>query len=177
MDPRLRQILMRQQEAGFPDLEGTEGSIVLPISDRLLNEILASMVTLPAQVRELHVQSHAGNRIGVRVKVGGSFLPSINLTLVIEGQPELPGSPVLVLRLKPGGLLSMVAPALHLLDSLPSGITVIVDHVHVDLARLAEHRGLQAWFAHLVVVRVDTVEGSLILTLRAKIYGTRATTP
>jgi hypothetical protein len=175
MDPRLQQILMRQQEGGFPDLAGAEASVVLPVSDRLLNELLAGTLKLPAQVRELHVQSLADNRIGVRVKVGGSFLPSINLTLIIERQPELPASPVLVLRLKPGGLLSMVAPALHLLDSLPSGITVVADHVHIDLARLARDRGLQAWFAHLDVVRVNTAEGSLIVTLQSAIRRARTT--
>ena len=175
MDPRLQSILLRQQAAGFPDLQGADASITLPVSDRLLNEILAEGVTLPSQVREFQVQSRAGNRIGIRVKVGGSFFPAVNLTLVIERQPELPASPVLVLKLEMGGLLAMAGPA-RFLDSLPPGFHVVDrDRIHVDLAKLAEQRGLGEWLAYFDVMRVETAEGSLILTLRASVRSTPTT--
>jgi hypothetical protein len=175
MDPRLQQILVRQQDAGFPDLQGAEASIVLPVSDRLLNQILSEGITLPSQVRELQVHAQAGNRVAVRVKVGGSFFPAINLTLVIVGQPELPAVPVLVLKLEMGGLLALAGPALRFLDSLPPGIRIEGDRVHVDLRQLAEARGLQGWLTHLAAVRVDTTEGALVLTLRAALRGTGTT--
>jgi len=139
------------------------------VSDRLLNEILAEGVTLPSQIRELQVQSRAGNRIGIRVKVGGAFFPAINVTLAIERQPELPASPVLVLKLEMGGLLGMAGPALRFLDSLPPGIHLDHDRIHVDHAKLAEQRGLEAWLAYFDVLRVDTAEGSIILTLHAAV--------
>jgi hypothetical protein len=172
MDQRLQKILMRQQAAGFPDLRGAEASLTLPISDRLLNEILSEGVTLPAQVRELRVHAHAGNRIGVRVKVGASFLPAINLTLVIDRQPELPASPVLGLKLELGGLLSLAGPALRFLDALPPGIRVDRDRIYVDLAKLAEQRGLESWLAYLDLLHVETAEGSLVVTLRAAVRNT-----
>ena len=166
---------MRQQDAGFPDLQGAEASIVLPVSDRLLNQILSEGITLPSQVRELQVRAQAGNRIAVRVKVGGSFFPALNLTLVIEGQPELPSFPVLVLKLEMGGLLALAGPALRFLNSLPPGIRIEGDRVHVDLGRLAQERGLQSWLPYLDALRVDTAEGVLVLTIRASVRARRTT--
>jgi hypothetical protein len=173
MDPRLQQILIHQQTAGFPDLQGADASLTLPISDRLLNEMLASLVALPSQIRELQLQAHADNRIGVRIKPAGSFLPTFNLTVLIDRQPELPASPVLVLKLQMGGLMGLVGPALRFFDSLPRGIRVDGDRVLVDLAILAEQRGLGSWLAYLDVLRVDTGEGVLIVTLRAAVRGPR----
>jgi hypothetical protein len=173
MDPRLQQILTGQQNDGFPDLQGAEASIVVPVSDRLLNRILSEGITLPSQIRELRVHAQAGNRIAVRVKVGGSFFPAINLTLAIEGQPELPGFPVLVLKLELGGLLALAGPALRFLDSLPRGIRIEGDRVHVDLGRLAQERGLEAWLPYLEALRVDTAEGVLVLTARAAMRARR----
>lgn len=168
MDRRLVQLLRRQQASGFADLEGTEIAITLPISDRLLNEAIAEALTLPAQIREVKVRTHAGERIGVRVKLGTpSFLPPINITVVIDRQPELPGSPVLVLRLEMGGLLSLAGTALRFLEPLPPGIRVDHDRIYVDLATLAEARGLDAWLSYLEHLEIHTAERSLILTLRA----------
>ena len=44
MQPALLDILQHQQRGGFPDLAGTEASATIPISDRLLNEVIATLM-------------------------------------------------------------------------------------------------------------------------------------
>jgi hypothetical protein len=166
MNHRLEQILKRQQASGFADLQGAETSVTLPVSDRLLNEILADGITLPSQVREIEVHAHARDRIAVRVKLAMQFVPPINLTVVIAGQPELPASAVLVLKLELGALLSLAGTALRFIDA-PAGIRVDHDRVYVDLARLALDRGLESWLVYLEHLNLHTVEGALVITLRA----------
>jgi hypothetical protein len=168
MDPRLATLFTRLRENGFSDLRGAHADVSLPISDRLLNEAVTTLVPPSAAVRDLQLTSRTGNRIGVRFKVAAaSFLPPLNITLAIERQPELPASPVLVLRLEMGGLLAMAGPALRFLDALPPGIRVDEDRIHVNIATLLAERGLSELLEYAEQIRVTTREGAVVLDIRA----------
>jgi hypothetical protein len=172
MDPRLAALFTRQRENGFSDLRGAHGDLTIPISDRLLNDAAAAALPPSAPVRDLRLAAHAGNRIGVRFKIASaSFLPPLNLTVVIDRQPELPASPVLVLKLEMGGLLSLAGPALRFLDALPAGIRVEQERIYLDLAVLLAERGLAELLQYVEKVQVTTTQGALVLTLRAGVRG------
>ena len=172
MDPRLEALLSRLRATGFSDLRGARADVTLPISDRLLNELIAAALPASAPVRDLELTSRAGNRIAVRFKVAAvSFLPPMKVTLVIEGQPELPASPVLVLKLEMGSLLSLAGPAARFLSGLPSGIRIVEDRVHVNLATLLADRGLAELLEYAEQVRVTTAEGAVVVHVRAAIRG------
>ena len=149
---------------------GPRRAVTLPVSDRLLNEILAEALPSSARVRDVDVRARTGNRFAVRAKVAAApFLPPLNLTVAIDRQPELPASPVLVLRLEMGGLLAVAGVALRFFDALPSGIRIENDRVHVDLAQLLEKQGLSGFLDHLEHLHIDTADGTTILSLRARI--------
>ena len=169
MDARVRRVLDRLEATGFAELDGATLAATVPIRERLLNEVIAEW--LPAgHVRELQVHPRAGNRVGVRVRVGTSaLLPPVNLTVVIDRQPIFPASPVLVLRLEIGGLLSLAGSALRFLDALPAGIRVERDRVFVDLAKLLEAQGLERWLGHLEDLQINSAEGSLLVSVRAAV--------
>lgn len=170
MDRRVIALLERQLAAGFPDVAGAEASVTLPISDRLLNEIITEGLPPGGPVRELQVRARADNRCAVRVKVGSSsLLPAVSLTVVIERQPDLPSSPVLVLRLEMGGLMAFAGPALRFLDKLPPGIRVDGELVYVNLATLLAQRGFDAVLELLEQLRITTVEGATVVSLRARV--------
>jgi len=170
MDQRLAGFLKRQVESGFADLRGAEAAFTVPVSDRLLNEIITQALPSSGRVRDVECRARAGNRFAVRAKIGGaSFLPPINLTVSIDRQPELPASPVLVLRLEMGGLLSLAGPALRFFDALPPGIRIQDDRLYVDVAQLLEQRGLSGVLNHLEQLQINTAEGATILSLRARI--------
>ncbi len=142
MDPRLEALLTRQRAGGFADVRGATADVSIPISDRLLNEVIAQ--ALPA-------------------------LPPVNLTLAIERQPELPASPILVLRLELGGLLAMAGSALRFLDALPPGITVEQDRIHVNLSTLLAERGLAELLDYAEHVQVTTTDGAVVVAIRAAV--------
>jgi hypothetical protein len=170
MDQRLARVLKRQVSSGFEDLRGAEAAVTLPVSDRLLNEIITEALPASGRLRDVEVRAQPGNRFTVRAKLGGaSFLPPFNLAVAIDRQPELPASPFLVLRLEMGGLLSLAGPALRFFDALPPGIRIENDRLHIDLARLLDERGLAGFLEHLDQLHVDTAEGTTILSLRARV--------
>jgi hypothetical protein len=170
VDERFVRLFRRQQASGFEDLRGAEASVTLPVSERLLNEIIAESVPRSAPVRELHVKPQAGDRFAVRARIRSSpLLPAINLILSIDRQPELPASPVLILRMETSGLLSFAGPALRFLDALPQGVRVERDRIHVDLAQLLAARHLDSYLAYVKELRVNAVDGAVLLSIRGRL--------
>jgi hypothetical protein len=170
VDERWLQLLLRQHASGFDDLRGAEVALTVPVSERLLNEAIAEGMPRSATVRDLHVRPLSGDRFAVRFRIGSSaWLPAISLTLSIVRQPAFPGSPVLILKMESSGLLALAGPALRFLNALPEGIRVEDDRIHVDLAALMEARGLGRVLAYLTELTVTTLEGALVVNLRAAI--------
>jgi hypothetical protein len=170
VDERFAELFRRQLASGFEDVRGADASITLPVSERLLNEVIARTIPRSAPVRELHVKPEAGNRFLVRARIGSSpLLPPISLTLSIDRQPEFPASPVLILRLQMSGLLSLAGPALRFMNALPPGIRVEHDRVYVDLPTLLETRHLASYLDYVKELRVNTLDGTVVLSIRAGI--------
>ncbi len=170
MDDRLLRLLLRQHASGFDDLRGADAALTVPVSERLLNEAIAEGMPRSAPVRDLHVRPLAGDRVAVRFRIGTSpLLPAITLTLSIERQPAFPGSPVLVLKMETSGLLALAGPALRFLNALPEGIRVEHDRIYVDLPTLLEVRGLAHYLGYINEITVNSVEGALVVSLRASI--------
>jgi hypothetical protein len=162
-----------QERQRFADLAGSEGQAVFRVSERILNSIITEQLQGSASIRELHVSPHAGNRLGVRVVVvKPSFLPPINLEVLIDKQPSLPDDPVLGLTLSGiGGLLRFAGPAAGFFKVLPPGVKMEGERVFVDLrAALAPH-GLTTILDYVKDVAVGSEEGRLIVAFAAGVRG------
>ena len=167
VDERFVGLFRRQQASGFEDLRGAEASLTLPVSERLLNEAIAESVPRSAAVRGLHIRPQAGDRFAVRARIGSSsWLPAINLGVAIDRQPDLPSSPVLVLRLETSGLSALAGAAVRFLNALPPGVRMEQDRIIVDIAKLLEARGLAPYLAYVNELRVNTVDGAVVLFIR-----------
>ena len=167
LDERFVRLFHRQQASGFEDLRGAEASLTLPVSERLLNEVIAESLPPSAPVRELHVRPQAGDRFAVRARVGSlSWLPAITLGVAIDRQPDLPSSPVLILRLETSGLSALAGAALRFLNALPPGIRMEADRIVVDVAKLLDARGLGRYLAYVNELRVNTVDGAVVIFIR-----------
>jgi hypothetical protein len=170
VDERFVQLLLRQQAAGYRDLRGATASLTLPISARLLNEAIGSALPPTAPVRDLQVTPLAGDRFGVRFRIGASaFLPPIGLSLTILQQPVFPDSPMLVLRMETGALLGLAGPALRFFDALPPGVRVEQDRIVVDLRQVLQRRGAAHYLEHVDALEVHTVDGAVVVSLRGSI--------
>jgi hypothetical protein len=114
------------------------------------------------------VRADPGNQFSVRIRLARpSFLPAFRLRFVIEQQPQLPASPVLVLRMVAEGLAALAAPALRFLEVLPPGIRLQQERLYVDLAVLLQKYGAGEALDFLTDLSVSTAEGRIIVTARA----------
>lgn len=171
MDPTFLELLRRQHTAGFPDVAGANLAATLPITDRLLNELVARYLPSEGRIRTLEIRALAGDQIGVRVSLAKPrFLPPFNLTMSIDRQPELPASPELVLKIvSGGGLMALAGPVTAMLDVLPPGVQIVADRIHLDLSVLLRARGLDAALLFLEELRVNTSEGTVVVSVKARI--------
>ena len=166
-DPRLVRIFEQLRASRFADLAGARVSASIPVSERLLNELVASAIPPSVPVRDVTIQPRRGDRFSVRARLARvDFLPPINITVAIERQPELPDSP-LVLRLTafPGLIIGAAFP---IASKLPPGIRMDKDRVLVDLKTLAESQGYADLLTLVEKVRLTTDEGRLIVELEAR---------
>jgi hypothetical protein len=171
MDPVLLDTLQRQQRDGFPDFAGTEVAATIPVSDRLINELIAASLPSGGKVREILVQAEDGNRVTARIRLSASnLIPSIPVTLAIEDQPKLPEQPLLGLRLShASGFVALAASALPSMVTLPPGISMDGDRIRLDIRRLLAERHMDDLLEHLTDLRVNTRAGAIILEVRARI--------
>jgi hypothetical protein len=170
MDPALLDLLQRQQRDGFPDLAGTEVAATIPVSECLINDLIARLVSSGGRVREVRVRAEEGNRVTAAVRLSVSFLPAISVRLAIEDQPELPGRPTLGLKLvETSGLLAKAASLFSALPALPPGIAIDGDRIRIDIRRVLAERNMVEWLEYVTDLRVTTRAAAIVLDVHARI--------
>jgi hypothetical protein len=171
MHPAILDLLQRQQRDGFPDVAGSGMTATIPVSDRLINAFVATLLPEGGKVRAVQITAEEGDRLTVRVKLSGpSLLPAIPFTLAIEVQPELPDRPVLGLRLAQASkFVALAASTLPAMVTLPPGISMHDDRIRIDLRRMLAERGLEQWLAYLTSLRITTRHGTVVVDIRAGI--------
>jgi hypothetical protein len=170
-DPRLAALLEHLQASRFRDVAGARASVVVPVSEALLNAVIAASIPANAPVREVAIRPEASNRMLVRVRLTKpAFLPPVNVGVLIERQPEFPGSPELVLRITSlPGLMSFAGAAMSFVNVLPPGVRMTGDRVFVDIPAQLERFGQSHLLPHVRRINVFTEPGRVILDLQAGI--------
>ena len=169
MDATWMTLLLEERAAKFADLGGAVASVTVPISDRLISAVAATR--LPPSVRELEIRAEAGNVLLVSVRLRSpAWLPRIKLKLGIERQPDLPRSPVLVVRLlSQGALAALAGPATRFLDVLPPWIHMDGDLLSLDLARLLREYDAIDLLSYVQRLDITTRKGSLVVAIDAHV--------
>ena len=169
-DLRFLRILEQLRASKFAELKGARVTALLPVPERLLNEVVASALPTSAPIRDLAVTVLDGNRLTVRAKLTkADFLPPIKLTLEIEGQPEPPDG-VLVLRVASvPGLMPFASTALSMFATLPPGVRLEGERLFVGLRTLLERNGLGEVLTYLESVRITTQAGRLLLDVALRV--------
>jgi hypothetical protein len=169
-DPWWMLLVREQLAAGFPDVAGTEFSATIPVSDRLLTRVIRERLpTGPVSSLDLHAEP--GGRLTVHVKLARpAFVPRITLPMTIVGQPVLPESPVVVLRVgSPGGLLRLAGPLVRLMDVLPPGVTLEKDLLSANLRTLLAVSEMAFALDLVEHLEIGTAEGRVVLSIRARV--------
>jgi len=169
IDPGLRALIQRQQSAGFPGLAGSEMHATIKISAQLLNEAVSGFLAAKSTpIRSLTVSPHVGNRIDLRVDAAKAFIPTINLTLVVDRQPQLPADPVVVLRLTGGAaMLRLAAPMISAF--LPPGIRLDGERLLVDLRTVLQPYDPGGILDLAREIEVATLDGAVVLFIHAAV--------
>jgi hypothetical protein len=175
MEPWWVRLLLEQQAADFADLAGAQASLTVPVSDRLVTRLIANQLPASAPVSELDVFAEDGNQVVVRVRVArSSFIPRVTVRLLIEQQPALPLSPVIVFRIMSDGLAAFAGTALRFLKVLPPGVHMEGNRLYVNLAQLLDRYGAADALAYLTHLEVTTTERRIVLAARAAVPPQRA---
>jgi hypothetical protein len=174
MEPWWTSLLREQQATDFADLAGATASLTLPLSDRFVSRLIANHLPASSPVSEVEVYAEAGNQILLRVRVARlSFIPRVRVKLLIERQPVLPSSPVIVFRILSEGLAALAGTALHFLKVLPPGVHLDGDRLHVNIAQLLDKYGLADVVTYLRHLEVTTAERRIVLVARAAVPPSR----
>jgi len=163
-------LLLREQlDSGFPDFAGTDATIVLPVSDRLATTLVASRIPPSLPVRNLQLVAEADNRFAVRVQLTKPVPMPVTLRFSIVEQPHLPDSPALVCAVVSEGVGIFMGPLIRLFATLPSWVRFNDNRFYVDLLRLAQQHGLSDFLRYLSELRVTTVPGRFVVSMRGAV--------
>jgi hypothetical protein len=166
----LTDILRRQQADGFPGFTGAHLAAFVPISATVINEVIAQALPIDAAVSDVQIEPEAGNAVRVHLRIARAHLiPPLTVTLLIERQPQLPESPVLVLRLASSGLTVLARAANRFFDALPAGVRMQDDLVLVDIAELLRQRDASEWLQYLKALEITTAPGALLVSIKASV--------
>ena len=167
IEPWWLTLLREQQSANFADLAGAHASFTIPVSDRLLNRIIADRLPRSSPISELHLRAEDGNQVMASVRLARlAFLPPVRVRFVIERQPDLPASPILVLHMVLEGVAALAGPALGFLKTLPPWVRLEHERLHVDLAALMAQYGAAEVLSYLTALDVTTAAGRVIVSSR-----------
>jgi hypothetical protein len=150
-------------EAGVTqaELAGTTANAEIPLATALINRSIAEYLSrTPGKVAAVVVEPQPGDVLLVHLRMRATFVPPLTMRLVIVEQPELPASPVLVMRWSLEGGLGWLAkaasPALAVFQVLPPGIRVDGDLLGINIAELLRSKDL-GWVVPLLRrLRVST---------------------
>jgi hypothetical protein len=162
-------LLAEQRASKFDAFSGATASLVVPVSDRLISDIVSRQ--LPDSIRELDIEAQSENQLTVALRLRKpAWFPRLDIKLAIDRQPRLPNDPVLVLRLlKHGALAALAGPAAKFLTVVPPWLEIDGDLLRVDLAELLRKYDAAEALAYIRRLNVTTREGSIVLAVDARI--------
>jgi hypothetical protein len=168
----LRDIIRQRTGVELRDVAGSMLTGEIPLSDALVNRMLAERLVHHAQVASVRVQAQQDDTVAIQVVPRARLMPALNVTARIERQPEFPHHPLLLLRWSmpaAGPLALFAAPVLAYFKAMPPGIRMDGDRVAVDLRELLHSRGLDEVIAFIRKLEVHTRPGGYVLRFEAGI--------
>lgn len=158
----------------FEELAGAHVGGEIPLTNTVLNRVVADALRAkpdgPVESAEVRV---AYGELSVRLRLRRpAFAPAITIAARVERQPDLPHSPVLVLRWRLpglGALAALAGPMVALFNATPPGVRVDGELLYIDLARVLEDRGVRDLLDHLALLNVEPREGALLIRFEGRV--------
>jgi hypothetical protein len=167
---QLLDALFRQWGINPGDIAGTSLAGKIPISDALINRLIAKRFERHTHIASMVVTSRDGDEVLVLVEPRVRLIPSVPIVVRIDRQPDLPRDPTMRLRwsIPAAGPLALVAGMIAgYLKAMPEGIQVDRDVVVVDLRVLLRARGLDEVLDLVRRAEIHTRPGAMVVRLDA----------
>jgi hypothetical protein len=170
MESWLEQLRRDALSGNIPSLSGARIVADIPVSDRLIGQIIAGKIGSDSALQEVDLKAEEG-RARVTVKVARpSFLPPLSAVLTVERQPDLPVSPVLVLRVgMMPGVAALLGAGISLVSVLPAGLRLEGDRLFLDVPALLSDRGYAWLLPYLRALSISFVTGRVVCHVEAGI--------
>ena len=170
MNEGVRRVLEGLRASRVAELKGARVFAAVPLSERLLNDLLTAALPASLVVRDVTVHPKADNRILVRGRLTqAAFLPPLSLTMEIEQQPELPDGPLVLRVLSLPGLVSLAGAALPIASMLPPGVRFEQQRILVNVRILLERAGLSEVVPLIETLKIKSEEGRLVADVGVRV--------
>jgi hypothetical protein len=161
---RLRRILGER----FEELAGGHVSGELPLTDAVVNRVIAERLGSSTHVTAVHVHAREVDALDVHLSLRGvPLVSSVPVSLRIVRQPVLPASPVLELEWSLaglGGLARLAGPFITKMATLPPGVRIDHDRIAIDLESALQAQRLGDLLRLLTHVEVHTRDGRIVVS-------------
>jgi hypothetical protein len=165
------ELLTHLTASGFRDIAGARLSARLPISNALLNRVIADALRgTSSPVRSVDVRPRTGQRFEVVVTTSLALLPPLTVQVAVDRQPRFPESPFLFLRWsfhgRVGAIASRFVGALE--SKLPPGIALDGDRVGIDTATMVRQAGLCDafdWLPYVTGLELHTLDDQTVIEI------------
>ena len=169
---KLDDIIRQRIGIDLRELAGSTLGGEIPLSDALVNRMIAERLAQHAQLAAVRVQAQPNDSVAIQVVPRARLMPPVNVTARIERQPEFPQHPMLLLRWSmpaAGPLALFAAPVLGFFKAMPQGIRMDGDRIAVDLRELLHSRGLDDIIPLIRKLEIHTRPGGFAVRFEAGI--------
>ena len=153
--------------ADLQDIAGAKAQGEIPLSDALVNRLIADRLRENPHVAAVRLEAQQGDSLTAHITPRSRLVPPLRIAARIERQPEFPHHPVLLLRwaIPAIGPLSVLAgKVLSFFKGLPPGISAEGDTIAVDLRSMLESRGSGELVRFIRRLAIHTRPGGFIVT-------------
>ena len=165
--------------ARFEELTGGHLTGELPLTDTLVNRVIADRLGSSTHVTAAHVHARDGDALDVHLTLRGvPLVSSVPVRLRITRQPVLPAAPALEMEWSVAGLGSLAriaGPFITRMATLPPGVRIDRDRIAVNLEDVLEAQGLGDVLRLITRLEVHTRDGRILL--RFELAGPPAAEP
>jgi hypothetical protein len=176
LDAFLSQLLADLQSSAFQDIAGSRLSMRVPVSRSLLNRLVAhALQETTTPVRQVDIRPREGDRFDAIVTLSWPFVPPLKVAFAIDGQPQFPAPPVLLLRWSAlGGLGAIASRLIAALNRLPAGVRLDGDRLELDIAVLAARTPAALLLRYVRALELHTVADRLVIAVDLEVSGNTA---
>jgi hypothetical protein len=151
----------------FSDIAGLAADVSLPVSESLINEIIAVSLQGNKTIQSAYISIHEQNQVSVRLKT--SVLPwALNLKLKLDKSVDLASfsSPKVRAWLENNRMLGSLASSLH---ALPEWIKLYGNQVVIDLGFFLHTLEQQKLFGLIKSVEIRTESDRMIFDIQIRV--------